>query len=66
MAYIGAPVLGDGKYGNIAANKRYGIFRQALCAYELRFDLPEESAFSYINKLKITDNTPEFEKRFFS
>lgn len=66
MAYIGAPVLGDGKYGNIAANKRYGIFRQALCAYELRFDLPEESAFSYLNKLKITDNTPEFEKRFFS
>ncbi len=66
MAHIGAPVLGDGKYGNIAANKRYGIFRQALCAYELRFDLPEESAFSYLNKLKITDKTPEFEKRLFS
>ena len=66
MAHIGAPVLGDGKYGNIAANKRYGVFRQALCAYSLLFDLPEESQFSYLNKLIITDNTPDFEKRFFS
>ena len=66
MTHIGAPVLGDGKYGNIAANKRYGVFRQALCAYSLLFDLPEESQFSYLNKLIITDNTPDFEKRFFS
>jgi len=66
MAHIGAPVLGDGKYGNIAANKRCGVFRQALCAYELRFELPEGSPFSYLNKLKITDNAPDFEKRFFS
>ena len=66
LAHVGTPVLGDGKYGNIAVNKRYGCFRQALWAYALEFDLPEASELSYLNKLKITDRTPDFEKRFFS
>ena len=66
LAHIGAPVLGDGKYGNIAVNKRYGCFRQTLWAYALDFELPETSELSYLNKLKITDRTPAFEKRFFS
>ena len=54
LAHLGAPVLGDGKYGIIAANKRYGVFRQALCAYSLAFELPETSPLSYLN----TDNDP--------
>ncbi|MBR0511476.1 MAG: RluA family pseudouridine synthase [Ruminococcus sp.] len=66
LAHIGAPVLGDGKYGNTAVNKRYGVFRQALCAYSLKFELLEESAVSYLNKLEITAPKPDFEVRFFS
>lgn len=49
MAFLGAPILGDGKYGNIKANKRYGIFRQQLCAYSLEFDVDVDSMLSYLN-----------------
>jgi 23S rRNA pseudouridine955/2504/2580 synthase len=66
LAHIGAPILGDGKYGNTAVNKRYGVFRQALCAYALKFELPEDSAVSYLNKLEITAPKPDFEKKLFS
>jgi len=66
LAHIGAPVLGDGKYGNIAVNKRYGVFHQMLCAYSLRFELPDSSQFSYLNRLEINAPVPDFEKRFFS
>ena len=65
LAHVGAPVLGDGKYGNIAANKRFAIFRQALCAYALRFDLPESSPLSYLNETEIKAPLPEFQERFF-
>ncbi len=51
LAHIGLPILGDGKYGNIAANKRFGIFRQQLCAYELVFDFPESSPLRYLSKI---------------
>lgn len=65
LAHVGAPVLGDGKYGDIAANKRYGIFHQALCAYSLRFALPEGSFLSYLNELCIEAPVPDFERKFF-
>lgn len=52
LAHIGCPILGDGKYGNIAANKRHGIFRQALCAVELQFDFPESSPLFYLNEIQ--------------
>ena len=64
LAHIGANILGDGKYGNINANKRYGVFRQALCAYSLQFDLPENSPFSYLNKIEVHAPKPDFEKFF--
>lgn len=56
LAHIGCHILGDGKYGNIAANKRHGIFRQALCAVELQFDFPETSPLFYLNG--ITPKSP--------
>ncbi len=52
LAHIGCPILGDGKYGNTAINKRYNIFRQALCAYRLEFDFPEDSPLSYLNTIE--------------
>ncbi|MCM1133436.1 MAG: RluA family pseudouridine synthase [Ruminococcus flavefaciens] len=53
LAHIGCPILGDGKYGDISKNKRYGIFRQSLCAYALEFDLPEDSPLEYLNGINI-------------
>lgn len=65
LAHIGCPVLGDGKYGNISANKRAGVFYQTLCAYSLRFELPADSPLSRLNSLKVNAPVPDFEKRFF-
>ncbi|MDE5862003.1 MAG: RluA family pseudouridine synthase, partial [Ruminococcus sp.] len=63
LAPVGAYILGDGKYGNTALNKRYGVFRQALCAYSLKFELPENSPLAYLNRLYIT--TPEPFREYF-
>ncbi len=52
LAHIGCPILGDGKYGNTAINKRYNIFRQALCAYRLEFNFPEYSPLAYLNSIE--------------
>ena len=40
FADIGCPLLGDGKYGDGPANRRYGESRQLLCSYRLCFDFP--------------------------
>ena len=40
MADLGCPLLGDGKYGNGAANRRYGETRQALYSYQPDLRLP--------------------------
>ncbi|MGI5958342.1 MAG: RluA family pseudouridine synthase [Massiliimalia sp.] len=50
MAYIGHPLLGDGKYGLHALNNQYGIRHQALCSYKLRFDFPTDAGV--LNYLK--------------
>jgi len=61
LAYIGAPVLGDGKYGRISINKKYNIFHQALCAYSLSFMFDESSTLSYLNGQIFTAPVPYFE-----
>ena len=43
MAEIGCPLLGDGKYGNGAVNRKFGETRQALYAYKLRFAFPTDA-----------------------
>ncbi|MCM1530257.1 MAG: RluA family pseudouridine synthase [Alistipes sp.] len=63
LAHIGTPVLGDGKYGNIAANKRHGIFRQQLCACALEFEFPKDSLLSSLNGRIISAKAP-FEEKF--
>ena len=37
LAYIGRPIIGDGKYGRGESNKSAGVFRQALCSYKTVF-----------------------------
>lgn len=63
LAHMGAPLLGDGKYGDIAVNKRYGVFRQALCAYKLEFDFPEDSPLFYMNSSGVSAPEPDFQKK---
>lgn len=51
LAYIGHPLLGDGKYGNNRVNMKYGLDKQALCSYKLTFDFTSDSgALNYLNK----------------
>lgn len=64
LAHIGAPLLGDGKYGDTSVNKRYGVFRQALFACALRFDLDDSSPLSYLNDKVIMAPEADFEREF--
>ena len=43
MAHIGHPLVGDGKYGVNRDDRKTGYKYQALYAYRLRFDLPQEA-----------------------
>ncbi|MCM1166523.1 MAG: RluA family pseudouridine synthase [Lachnospiraceae bacterium] len=50
FAHIGHPLLGDGKYGENALNKRYGAKFQALCAYKLKFAFTTDAGcLEYLN-----------------
>lgn len=42
MAYLGCPILGDGKYGNGMVNREYGVSGQCLYAYRLAFQFSQE------------------------
>lgn len=50
MAYIGCPLLGDGKYGINRINKEYKVKTQALYSYKLKFAFTTESGcLEYLN-----------------
>ena len=50
FAHIGHALLGDGKYGDNAFNKRYGAKTQALCSYKLTFKFTSDAgALEYLN-----------------
>lgn len=51
MAYIGHPLLGDGKYGNNRVNVKYGFKTQALCSYKLTFQFNTDGGIlNYLDK----------------
>ena len=55
MAYIGHPLLGDGKYGINRINMQYGFKMQALYSYKLKFDFTGDSGIlNYLNKKEFT------------
>lgn len=65
LAYIGHPLLGDGKYGSNKLNKQYGFKYQALCSYKLIFDFKTPSAcLEYLNGKEFTARLPDFAKAF--
>ena len=55
FAHIGHPLLGDGKYGENALNKRYGAKFQALCSYKLKFEFTTDAGrLEYLNGREFT------------
>ena len=50
MAYLGHPLLGDGKYGVNKINVKYGFKAQALCSCELTFKFASDGGIlNYLN-----------------
>lgn len=50
FASIGHPLLGDGKYGSNALNKKSGLKKQCLCSYKLKFDFTTDAgSLDYLN-----------------
>ena len=50
MAFIGCPLVGDGKYGSNAQNKALGYKKQFLYSYKLQFDFTTDAGMlEYLN-----------------
>ena len=50
LASIGHPLVGDGKYGKNAADKKKGFTHQALCSYKLTFRFTTDGeCLDYLN-----------------
>lgn len=49
LAFLGHPIVGDGKYGDYEFNKRVGAKHQRLCASELVFHFPSDSPLFYLD-----------------
>lgn len=64
MAYIGTPLVGDGKYG-ISHGKKYGDNFQHLYAYSIEFHFITESGIlSYLDGKKFCGCGAEFMKKY--
>ena len=63
LAYIGLPIIGDGKYGINNINKKFNQSRQNLCSYKLVFNFTSDSGIlNYLNnkEFKIDFNNINF------
>lgn len=55
---ISHPIIGDPKYGDNMLNKKYGIYKQLLCAYKYTFFTKNNSVLNYLNnkEFKLNEN----------
>ena len=60
FAYIGHPIIGDGKYGNNQINKKFNEKTQLLCSYYIKFNfISDAGILNYLNKKEIKlENIP--------
>ena len=66
MASIGHPLLGDGKYGKLAQDKKLGFSKQALYSYKLKFDFKSDAGIlNYLNGKTFTVNKVWFAEELF-
>lgn len=49
LAYLGYPIVGDGKYGDNEFNKKKGVKTQMLCAKKLTLNFNNASPLYYLN-----------------
>ena len=55
LAYIGHPILGDGKYGDNSINRKFNKKTQELYSYKIKFDFKTDSGIlEYLNGKVIT------------
>lgn len=65
MAYIGCPLLGDGKYGSNRVNTAYHIKTQALYSYKLKFSFTTDGGIlEYLNGKEYQTPKVWFEDKF--
>lgn len=65
FAFIGHPLVGDGKYGSNALNKKYGYKKQLLYSYKVEFDfMTSAGQLDYLNKKSFEAENIWFEKEF--
>ena len=68
MAFIGHPLIGDGKYGENKADRKKGFKHQALYSYKLRFSFKTDAGIlEYLNgkEFSIPKDTIYFTGEFF-
>lgn len=66
LAAAGAPLLGDGKYGNGTINRAYHERYQALYSYFLRFDFTQDAgSLQYLNQKTFCVKDIDFVKKYF-
>ena len=66
FADFGHPLLGDGKYGSGAMNRKYGETAQLLCSHRLRFDFSTDAGIlDYLKGKEFAADTPAFQKKYF-
>lgn len=57
LAYLGYPIIGDGKYGKNEINKQFNKKTQLLCSYSLKFNFKTDSGIlNYLNTKSINLN----------
>ena len=65
LAHIGHPLVGDGKYGKNADNKRAQRKYQALCSYKLTFKFTTDAGIlNYLNNKTFSVKNVDFAKEF--
>ena len=65
LAYIGHPILGDGKYGINEVNKKFKIKTQALHSYKLKFNFESKTCLEYLQGKEIEIPFPNYFKEMF-
>lgn len=66
LAFLGHPLLGDGKYGTNAKNRGTGFHKQALCSYKLTFDFSTPTGLlDYLNGRTFEVGEPWFVPVFY-
>ena len=66
FADIGHPLLGDGKYGVGAENRKRGETAQLLCSRRLRFDFPTDAGIlEYLKGREYMVDPPAFQHKYF-